>query len=173
MDEQPDNNGITRELIAEIADPVGFLMLNWAYIDQALSAISVVTQPVATKHGIFEKHFRHFSDKLKHVSILFEKIEELQPFRDATLKALRFVAEAQVIRDAVVHGCLHRFDVKTGMLEFLKVNPQNKGQSHGGELVKFTLEVLKIDATNTYIIANKLTALSVLLLKELPAHDAG
>jgi hypothetical protein len=170
MDQRPDNNGITRDLINEIADPVGFLMLNWAQIDQALSAISLVTKPIALKHGLFKKHYWSFSDKLKHVSMLFEKLDELQPFRDATLKAPRFVADAQVIRDAVVHGIIHRHHPETGMLEFLKVNPAKDGQSQGGEVVSFTIAVLRTDATNTYIIANELTALSVRLWHELTAE---
>jgi hypothetical protein len=170
MDEQSDNNGITHELIAEIADPVGFLMLNWAHIDQALSALSEVTQPIATKHGVFEKHQRQFSDKLTHVTMLFEKIDELQPFRNATLKALRFVSEAQVMRNAIIHGIIHRHHIETGLLEFSKVNPTKDGQAHDIEIVSFTITDFKTHAKNTHLIANDLTALSVRLLHELPAY---
>jgi hypothetical protein len=141
-DQLPGASEITSDVVASIADPIGFLMLNWAHIDQALSAISMATKPIALKHGLFEKHYRQFSKKLKHVRLLFEKIPELQPHRDATLKALRFVAAAQIVRDAVVHGILHQYDPERGMFVFLKVNPLNKDQSHGGETVSFTLEVL-------------------------------
>ncbi|WP_427026595.1 hypothetical protein ACP4J4_20210 (plasmid) [Aureimonas ureilytica] len=124
----PDHR-ITNGLVADISPHIGVLVINWAFIEQAMSAVFEATEKVALEAGVKVRRPFAFTGKRDQFKALFAGVDKLDEFRPRAAQMLDGVDNLTPLRNCVVHGSLHSYDAASGFLTFAKVNP-DKGETH-------------------------------------------
>lgn len=164
MGDIPDH-GITNDLVKDLSSPVGFIIINWAFIDQHLSGIAEAIWGEIEKDALKLKRGRQYSEKAKALAIAFAELRSLSEYKDRFANLLEHAEKVTEIRHVFCHGTLHHFDPEKKVLTFVKVNPTKGRDAHEMEEVSisadniFRCAVISLDlATELGKLATELVA---------------
>lgn len=157
---------ITGEVIQEISSPVGLVMINCTFIEQALSAIFEITADEVHAAGRRVKRPFGLDDKIKVCGKIFRNVDSLKQHKEAVEQNLQQLKNVKLVRDTFAHGTVSTFNGQTKVFAFSVVNP---AENH------HTLQEVRISAENIGNAASASYALAEFFQKlasELAERDA-
>ncbi|TBB67725.1 hypothetical protein ELH42_16855 [Rhizobium ruizarguesonis] len=119
------DHGVTGKIIKEISEPVGLLMINCTFIEQALSAIFEITADEVYAAGRKVERPFGLDDKIKVCGKIFRNVDTLAHYREAVQSNLQQLKKIKVVRDTFAHGTVSKFETASSVFTFSVVNPQD------------------------------------------------
>ena len=162
------DHGITGEIITQISGPVGLVMINCTFIEQALSAIFEITADEVHAAGRKVKRPFGLDDKIMVCGKIFRNVSTLDHYREAVQQNLQQLKKIKIVRDTFAHGTISGFGASSTIFTFSVVNP--KEDHHTIKEVKISVENISNAATASYDLANFFQKLAHdLMQREEPA----
>lgn len=132
----PDDDGeltaanLTPEIVRAISEPVGFILLNWGMIEQALVAQIEATAHLRAAAGLTIKRQGATSDRLKMMRNLLQNAPELSRYKEPATALLEKAAAFQTLRHMFVHGSLQAYLPEEGLFVFNRLQPTADKDGH-------------------------------------------
>lgn len=164
LDEKPEEHGVSAELVAGLSSPVGFVMLNWAFIEQYLASIIESTSDAAAKAGIKVERPRPYAPRLAYVRSLFANIADAQPFQASWQGISDGLDRLEPVRHALSHGTIGAYDADKKVLTFNKVNPDPTKSFHQIEPILISVDNIERAADVSTELATRLGELAAQMM---------
>ncbi|MGO6672999.1 hypothetical protein AB9E19_21315 [Rhizobium leguminosarum] len=119
------DHGVTGKIIKEISEPVGLVMINCTFIEQALSAIFEITADEVHAAGRKVKRPFGLDDKIKVCGKIFRNVDTLAQYREAVQPNLQQLKKIKIVRDTFAHGTISGFEAASTVFTFSVVNPED------------------------------------------------
>ncbi|QIO53394.1 hypothetical protein HA461_20455 [Rhizobium leguminosarum bv. trifolii] len=164
------DHGVTGKIIREISEPVGLLMINCTFIEQALSAIFEITADEVYAAGRKVRRPFGLDDKIKACGKTFRNVDTLTHYKEAVESNLQQLKKIKVIRDTFAHGTVSRFEAASTVFTFSVVNPED--DYHTLREVRISAENIGNAAEVSYGLATFFQKLATdLMLRETGPDD--
>lgn len=142
-DEDLTPQNLTPDLVEQLAKPIGFIVLQWAMIEQALVGQIEAVGHLGTAAGINVRRQGAFSDRVKVMRRLLESLPQLSPYKHHILALLDNLQNMQALRHTLVHGALQGLVPSHGKLIFNRLQPSQDQGGHDISQVSVKVEDLQ------------------------------
>lgn len=119
---------INPEQLARLYPSVGAIIVYWGLIDTTITHIALVMFRVLKLQDAHHALPTMFGNRLEILKTNFKKREELAPYKDKVLQAIRAINEMQTLRDMLVHGVAAGYDPTDDAIVFSRIDRLTPGQ---------------------------------------------
>lgn len=126
LPEDSNDWSVPAEIITQIEQPLGAIVIQHAFAEQALDTLLADIAEDAIAAGIFEQHPMKVGDKIRDVKKAARKLDRLAGQRDLLVHACTGMKLLNGARDILVHGVpVHFFDGDDPQLVFMRQKPKD------------------------------------------------
>jgi hypothetical protein len=131
---------ITASRIKPLFRPVGELIINWSVLDSQLIKIVAILYRTDIGKRLESELPREFSRRLRFLRKCVSKTPELAKFAEDIKRMLSTAKQMVVVRDALVHGAISKYDKADGRYHFVKLDIDKEDDIHIANTVRMTLD---------------------------------
>lgn len=159
-------DGVTPDLIERLSGPVGFVTLNWPFIEETMAYITEITADAVQAAGLRVKRERSFKERFNYMRRIFTSVPALASHAKFFEQIAADIDQLTPVRHALTHGRMTSFDSETEIVRFIKINPDRAGQYHIVDTIKLSPEVIDNAGRVSLLIVTNLGRLARALLAE-------